>query len=107
MAPKHILMPYLNRDKAKDILTSEWATTAKHVGMGPFKVVEYVPDQYIIYEPFADYYRGKPKLSKLIFRPFADALTMAASLEKKEIDVGMRLPATEVTRLKKNDSDFM
>jgi peptide/nickel transport system substrate-binding protein len=100
MAPKHLLMDYLNRDKAKDILQSEWATTAKFVGTGPYKVVEYVPDQYIVFAPYEKYHRGKPLLDKLIYRSFADAQTMAAALEKQEIDC-CRIPPTELERFKK------
>jgi peptide/nickel transport system substrate-binding protein len=102
IAPEHILAEYLDRDRAPEILQSEWATTANHVGLGPFRVVEYVADQYIIYEPFADYYRGKPLLSKLIYQPFADGQTLVAALETQEIDVG-RIPDTEYARFQELD----
>ena len=102
IAPDHILHEYLDRDKGKNILQSEWATTAKHVGIGPFRVTEYVPDQYIVYAPFADYYRGKPRLDKLIYRPFQDATTNAAALQNKEVDAG-RLAATDYPRFQKFD----
>src|SRR5207249_2945039 len=59
---------------------------------------------YVIYEPNNDYFKGKPKLSKVIYRPFTDALGVAAALEKKELNVGARLPATEYARLQKIDT---
>ncbi|MBI3943787.1 MAG: hypothetical protein HY326_12295 [Chloroflexi bacterium] len=102
IAPVHLLSQYLPKDKSKDILTSEWATTAKHIGMGPFKVVEYVPDQFVTYEPNPNYHFGKPKLGKLVYRSFQDRQTLAAALEKKEIDVGW-IPDIEYTRLQKLD----
>lgn len=102
MAPEHILKDYLNREKAQEILQSEWATTAKHVGIGPFKVVEYVADQYIIYEPNPDYHFGKPKVDKLVYRSYQDRQTVAAAIEKKEIDIGW-IPDTEYERMKQLD----
>ncbi|MBX3010004.1 MAG: ABC transporter substrate-binding protein [Caldilineaceae bacterium] len=102
MAPQHILSEYLNREKAQDILQSEWATTAKHVGIGPFKVVEYVADQYIVYEPYADYHFGAPKLSGLVYRSYQDRQTVAAAIEKQEIDVGW-IPDTEYARMQALD----
>jgi len=102
MAPQHILSSYLNRDKAKDILQSEWATTAKHVGIGPFKVVEYVADQYIVYEPNPDYHFGKPKLNRVVYHSYQDRQTVAAAIEKKEIDIGW-IPDTEYARMQQLD----
>lgn len=103
IAPKHLLSQYLDRDKAKDILADPWATTEAHVGLGPFRVVEYVPDQYVVYEPFENYWKGKPKLDKLIYRSFADSQTVAAALENDEIDVGW-IPESEFERMEKIES---
>jgi peptide/nickel transport system substrate-binding protein len=103
MAPAHILADFLKkRDSPQDILKSEWATTAKHVGLGPFKVVEYVPDQYVVYEPNPGYHFGRPKLDKLIYRSYADRQTLTAAVEKKEVDVGW-IAESEWERLKKLD----
>ena len=57
--------------------------SAEHVGIGPFKVVEYVADQYIRYEPFENYYNGKPLLGEVVYRPYADAVTLAAAIGPK------------------------
>ncbi len=103
IAPDHIVNIYMDREKSADILQSEWATTAAHVGIGPFRVSEYVADQYIVYEPFENYYRGKPLLNQLIYRPFADAQTLTAALENKEINVGARIAPTEVDRMQELD----
>ena len=102
IAPEHILAEYLDRARAPEILQSEWATTANHVGLGPFRVVEYVADQYIIYEPFENYHRGKPKLTKLIYQPYADGQTLVAALEAQEVHVG-RIPDTEYARFQELD----
>ena len=98
LAPDHILNQYLDWETGASILESPWATTAEHVGIGPFKVVEYVADQYIRYEPFENYYNGKPLLGEVVYRPYADGVTLAAALENNEIMVG-RIPISEYERI--------
>ena len=103
MAPQHVLTEYLDREKTPDILTSEWATTASFIGTGPYKVVEYVADQYIVYEPHEKYHRGRGLLDKLVYRPFHGApQTMAAALEAGEIDA-CQIPPSELERFRKMD----
>ena len=99
IAPNHVLNQYLNRETGAAILESEWATTAAHIGLGPFRVIEYVADQYIRYEPFENYYKGKPLLGEVVYRSFADATTNAAALQNREVDVA-RLPVAEYERFK-------
>lgn len=59
------------------------------IGSGPFKMGEFVPDQYYILEANEAYYKGRPHLDRLIFRL---GLTSVASwlpgLESGEIQVG-------------------
>ncbi len=102
IAPDHVLNQYLDRENGAAILESEWATTSAHIGLGPFRVIEYVADQYIRYEPFENYYKGKPLLGELIYRPFADATTNAAALQNQEVDVA-RLPVAEYGRFQEFD----
>lgn len=102
IAPNHVLSQYLDRETGAAILESEWATTSAHIGLGPFRVIEYVADQYIRYEPFENYYKGKPMLGELIYRSFADATTNAAALQNREVDVA-RLPVGEYARFQELD----
>ncbi len=67
-------------------------------------MIEYVADQYIRYEPFENYYKGKPLLGELVYRSFADATTNAAALQNREVDVA-RLPVAEYARFQ--DLDFL
>jgi len=82
--PKHIweTMPFA------EMTTSPLAREGI-IGSGPFKMGEFVPDQYYILEANDDYYKGRPHLDRLIFRL---GLTSVASwlpgLESGEIQVG-------------------
>ncbi len=93
--PKHILekIPY------KELLTSEYAKT-KPIGSGPFKLGEYVPDQYYVLEANDNYYAGRPYLDKIIMRIGLAGATAVAALEAGEIQVAGTVTADDYGRLK-------
>lgn len=97
--PKHIFedMPF------SEMASSPYALD-EVVGSGPFKMVEYVPDQYYILEAHEDYFRGRPHLDRLIFRI---GLTSVASwmpgLESGEIQVGDMVNGLDRERVEANE----
>lgn len=95
MAPRHILSDYLDRDAAPNIMSSEWATTAAHVGIGPFRVVEYEPDEVIVFEPFDNYYKGRPNLDRLIYVPYLSDDAFVAAFSNQELDLAVRFDIPE------------
>lgn len=76
--PKHIFgeMPL------DQLFAEPYATMP--IGNGPFKAVEFVPDQYMEMEANEDFYLGRPLLDGFIVR-FGDSDTLTAALEAKEI----------------------
>jgi peptide/nickel transport system substrate-binding protein len=58
---------------------------AHPVGTGPFKFVEWVKDDHITLEAFDDYWKGRPRLDKLIFRVIPDASARLLALETGEV----------------------
>lgn len=72
------------------------------IGTGPFKFVEWVPDQRVVLEANRDYWGGEPKLSQVIYRPIPDIQTRLAMLEAKDLDVVEDPPFPEIERLKSN-----
>lgn len=91
--PEHSL-GQIPRDQ---ILESDWWTT-NPIGTGPFKFVQYQPDQSIELERFDDYWRGAPRLDRLINRYFLEAGTSIIALEAGEIDFTY-ITADEAIRL--------
>jgi ABC-type transport system substrate-binding protein len=57
----------------------------KPIGTGPFKVIEWVDDEYIQYEAYADYWEGPPALDSILFRVIPDKATGIAALEAGEV----------------------
>ncbi|HEX7101131.1 MAG TPA: ABC transporter substrate-binding protein [Nitrolancea sp.] len=77
--PKHIL------EKTKDINTDPF--NKQPIGTGPYKLVEWQPDQYIKYERNDDYFMGKPAADGWTNYFMANTDAGAASLDKGEIDM--------------------
>jgi peptide/nickel transport system substrate-binding protein len=66
------------------------------IGSGPFKFVEYVPNEHVIVEKFADYWQeGVPYLDKITFRPIPEAAVALADLEAGDIDFATMMSPNE------------
>jgi len=81
-----ILPPKYYREK-------DMAYVAKNpVGSGPFKFVRWVKDDRIELEANEQYWRGVPRIKKLVFRPIPDDAVRVAALQNGEIDVAVNIP---------------
>ncbi len=76
--PKHIL------GNLPDINTAPY--NAKPVGIGPFRYVSWKRGDSIELEANPYYWRGKPKLERIIYKQIPDRNTLLAQLETGEID---------------------
>ncbi|MQR02139.1 ABC transporter substrate-binding protein [Glaciimonas soli] len=79
MVPEHLL----GKIPAKELRNSDW--WKQPVGTGPFKWVKYLPDQYVELDANNNFYRGRPKLDKLINRYFKDGSSASIALQAGEI----------------------
>ena len=81
-----ILPPKYYKDK-------DMAYVAKNpVGSGPFKFARWVKDDRIELEANEQYWRGAPRIKKLVFRPIPDDAVRVAALRNGEIDVAVNIP---------------
>ena len=62
------------------------------VGTGPYKFVRWVKDDYILLEANENYFRGAPKIKKVMFRPIPEATTRVAALQTQEADIITNIP---------------
>ena len=78
------------------------------VGTGPFVFDSYQPDTSIVLAANPDYFRGPPKVSRLIFRIIPDASTRRLELESGGVDIVQQqgqlaaVPAQDVAALSQN-----
>jgi peptide/nickel transport system substrate-binding protein len=62
------------------------------IGTGPYKFVRWVKDDHIILEANDQYWRGAPKIKKVMFRPIPEATTRVAALQTQEADIITNIP---------------
>ena len=62
------------------------------VGSGPFKFVRWVKDDRIELEANEQYWRGAPRIKRLIFKPIPDDAVRVAALQNGEVDVAVNIP---------------
>lgn len=98
--PKHILgdKPLDELLPEEGLCKTEWALE-QGIGTGPFKVANYVPDQFIEFARNDDYYRAEIQLDKIIYTAYTDGQAQAAALESGECHVGT-IPPSEYPRFK-------
>lgn len=65
----------------------------------PYQVVKYSPGQEVVYEANKNYYRGAPKLTRIIFREMPTSANRLAALQAGAVDVAEWLPARELNTL--------
>ena len=62
------------------------------VGTGAYKFVRWVKDDHILLEANPQYFRGEPKIKKVMFRPIPEATTRVAALQTQEADIITNIP---------------
>ncbi|MBN1859671.1 peptide ABC transporter substrate-binding protein [Candidatus Bipolaricaulota bacterium] len=62
----------------------------QYAGTGPYKLIEYIPDQHVIYEAYDGYYGEAPMTPRVVEQMYSDAATLRAAIEAGDIDVVFR-----------------
>lgn len=93
LLPKHLL-------EGKDLNTDGFNQVP--VGSGPFKFAEWKKGEALIFTANKEFYRGAPKVNKLIAKIIPDPNVRAIQLETGEIDVALADPM-QAARLQKID----
>jgi peptide/nickel transport system substrate-binding protein len=72
------------------------------VGTGPFKFVEWVPNDHITLEANPDYWRGKAKVSRITYKIVPETAARTAALRAGEADIVLGLSPNDLESLKKD-----
>ncbi len=89
--------------------TGSGATTADYNsgkamnGTGPFKSVEWVPGDRIVYKRNENYWGNKPEWSDIIVKPLSNNSSRVAALLAGDVDMIDFVPTADIETLKKND----
>ncbi|WP_019122261.1 ABC transporter substrate-binding protein [Brevibacillus massiliensis] len=74
---------------------------SKHpVGTGPFKFESWTPGVEAVLVKNPDYFKGAPKVDKLIFKPITEDQTRLTELESGSIDMIVNIPPDDLERLR-------
>jgi peptide/nickel transport system substrate-binding protein len=93
--PKH----HLEAVPLEDLGKHEFSR--KPFGTGPFRVTEWQAASHIALEANPNYWKGKPKLDKVIFRITPDKNTAIAQLRANETDVVLDLAESDTPEIEK------
>jgi peptide/nickel transport system substrate-binding protein len=69
------------------------------IGTGPFKLVEWVKDDRVVFEANPDYWGGAPRIRRLIIRPIPEGAARVAALQAGDIDIATLLPLDAYERV--------
>lgn len=68
------------------------AFAAKPIGTGPFKFSEWVANERVVLTANDDYWGGRPKVDKLVFRPIPEVSARIAALQSGDAQIATEVP---------------
>ena len=72
-------------------------------GTGPFKLVSWSKNESMVLEANESYWRGAPKVKRLVVRPILEDAARVAALQAGEVDLIAPVPHVRIEELKRND----
>jgi len=73
------------------------------VGTGPYKFVEWIPNEHVLTERFDDYWGELPSAKEVVYRSIPEVSTRVVVLRTGEADVVFGLPASDIEALEQED----
>jgi peptide/nickel transport system substrate-binding protein len=94
--PRHILEPVYNQDSRSVLQHGYWSD--EFVGMGPYRLREWVPGSFIVLEAYDRYALGRPRIDEVEIRfiPDADALVTSLLAGVVQVTLGRNLSLDQV-----------
>jgi peptide/nickel transport system substrate-binding protein len=69
------------------------------IGTGPYRFVEWVKDDRVVFEANQDYWGGAPRVRRLVFRPIPEGAARVAALQAGDIDFSIDVPLDALDRI--------
>lgn len=91
----------MEHEKSGD-MGHEWLKT-NSAGSGPFKLRAWKPNESIAFDANPDYWRGAPKLKRVITRHIPEPATQRLLLEKGDIDIAKKLSPEDLAAVAASD----
>lgn len=84
---------------ADDPWAEKWLAKNVAGGSGPFQIESWIPDQEVVFRAVPDYWRGKPKIDKLVWKIVPSPATRVTLLINGAVDVVEGLTTEELRAL--------
>jgi ABC-type transport system substrate-binding protein len=94
--PSFMALPQKTIAQAGD---QDWTRPQNVVGDGPFRLVEWTPEQQMVFEPNPTYHLGPPGVDKLVVNMIRQESTALAAYEAGELDM-VEVPPAELARIR-------
>jgi peptide/nickel transport system substrate-binding protein len=93
----------ISKKAASGATTADFNSGKAAIGTGPFKFVEWVPNDRIVIERNDDYWGKKPEWAKVLIKPIKSGPARIAALLAGDVDMIDDVPTTDIATLKTND----
>lgn len=105
--PEHIWKDHSGKPSPDGTATPEPNQAAEFenlemIGSGPFKMLEYKPNEFIRLGVNKDYYDGAAKVDEVIFQIYSNADVLVQALKSGQLDMIIGVPNTSVATLKED-----
>jgi peptide/nickel transport system substrate-binding protein len=74
----------------------------KPIGTGPYKVTEWVKEDHINMVANDEYWKGKPEIKNVVFRPITNEATRTAALISGDVQLITDVPVRDADRIQKD-----
>ena len=71
-------------------------------GTGPFKFVEHVANDHVTLDANSGYWRGRPKVDRIIFQIIPESTTRLLELQQNQVQILSDLPPSDYNRITSN-----
>jgi peptide/nickel transport system substrate-binding protein len=79
------------------------AIATKPNGTGPFKLVAWTKNEQLVLEANEQYWRGAPKVKRIVVRPILEDAARIAALQTGEVDLIAPVPHARIAELQRNN----
>ena len=94
IVPEHVWKDYADAPASTEYENLEM------IGTGPFKMLEYTPNEFVRLGANKDHFANPPKIDEVIFQTFESNDVLVQSLKSGQVDMITEMPATAVETLK-------
>jgi peptide/nickel transport system substrate-binding protein len=89
---------------AAHLISPQFIDQRHPVGTGPFRFVDWTPNERIVLEANADYWEGAPKIRRLIFKVVPDSATRLIQLQTDQIQAMDGIDPNDLSIIRRDQS---